>query len=134
MLLNCSKSLLASFVVLSAIAVSSVGALAQQVIKTGGVLSGELQAMRNRGPEGKNVDTFQLVSVPRRLPGPNGLCNLETGPETFEIATNSDTEMNQLKSLIGKQISIKAKEVSCSEQAGQMSDAVVLKWSLVKVN
>ena len=36
--------------------------------------------------------TFQLASEPRRLPPPNGLCNLETGPETFQIVTNNDAE------------------------------------------
>lgn len=106
-------------------------AQAQQVIAKGGVLSGELQAMRARGPDGKRVNSFQLVSEPRKLPGPDGLCNLETGPETFQIVTSSEAEAKQLKSYIGKQVSIRADQVSCAELAGQMSDAVVTKWSLV---
>lgn len=106
-------------------------AQAQQVIAKGGVLSGELQAMRARGPDGRRVNSFQLVSEPRKLPGPDGLCNLETGPETFQIVTSSEAEAKQLKSYIGKQVSIRADQVSCAELAGQMSDAVVTKWSLV---
>jgi hypothetical protein len=59
-------------------------------INAGDVLSGELNAMRLRGgKQGKRVATYQLTSEPRRLPPPNGLCGLETGPETFQIVTNS---------------------------------------------
>jgi hypothetical protein len=131
MILNLLKIVLASVVLCGFVAVCSVEAGAQQVIKTGGVLSGELRAMRNRDPKGKRVNTFQLVSEPRKLPGPNGLCNLETGPETFQIVTSSDAEASRLKGFIGKQVSIKADEITCAEQAGQMSDAIVSKWSLV---
>jgi hypothetical protein len=118
-------------VLLSAIPLTSLRASAQQAIKAGGVLRGELQAMRNRGPQGKRVNSFQLVSEPRRLPGPNGLCNLETGPETFQIVTASDADASRLKAFIGKQVLIKADEIACAEEAGQMSDAIVSKWSLV---
>jgi hypothetical protein len=81
--------------------------------------------------KGKRVSTFQLVSEPHRLPPPNGLCNLETGPETFQIVTNNDAQAAQLKDFIGKQISVKVDEVACAEDAGQMSEAVVTKWSVV---
>ena len=54
-----------------------------KLINAGDILSGQLNAMRMRGgKKGKRVNTYQLVSEPRRLPPPNGLCNLETGPET----------------------------------------------------
>jgi hypothetical protein len=36
-----------------------------------------------------------------------------------------------LKDFIGKQISVKVDEVACAEDAGQMSEAVVTKWSVV---
>ena len=105
-------------------------AQAQQVIKNGDVLTGQLNAMHSRA-KGKRVSTFQLVSEPHRLPPPNGLCNLETGPETFQIVTNNDTQAAQLKDFVGKQISVKVDEVACAEDAGQMSEAVVTKWSVV---
>src|SRR5258708_35715701 len=70
-------------------------------IKAGDVLSGELNAMRTRdGKKGKRVATYQLTSEPRRLPPPNGLCNLETGPETFQLITSSDAQAAQLKGFI----------------------------------
>jgi hypothetical protein len=107
-------------------------AKAGKLINAGDILSGQLNAMRMRGAKkGKRVNTYQLVSEPRRLPPPNGLCNLETGPETFQIVTNSDAQTAQLKGFIGKEISVKVDEVACAEDAGQMSEAVVTKWSVV---
>jgi hypothetical protein len=103
-----------------------------KLINAGDILSGQLNAMRVRGAKkGKRVSTYQLVSEPRRLPPPNGLCNLETGPETFQIVTNSDAQTAQLKGFIGKEISVKVDEVACAQDAGQMSEAVVTKWSVV---
>jgi hypothetical protein len=107
-------------------------AKAGKLINAGDILSGQLNAMRVRGAKkGKRVNTYQLVSEPRRLPPPNGLCNLETGPETFQIVTNSDAQTAQLKGFIGKEISVKVDEVACAEDAGQMSEAIVTKWSVV---
>src|SRR6059058_252448 len=103
-----------------------------KLINAGDILSGQLNAMRMRGAKkGKRVNTYQLVSEPRRLPPPNGLCNLETGPETFQIVTNSDAQSAQLKGFIGKEISVKVDEVACAQDAGQMSEAVITKWSVV---
>ncbi|MFY9957591.1 hypothetical protein [Bradyrhizobium sp.] len=100
-------------------------------INAGDVLSGELNAMRVRGKKGKRVATYQLTSEPRRLPPPNGLCGLETGPETFQIVTNSDAQAAELIGLVGKVVSLKIDEVACAHDAGQMSEAVVTKWSVV---
>lgn len=105
---------------------------AGKLINAGDVLSGELNAVKVRGvKKGKRVATYQLMSEPRRLPPPNGLCNLETGPETFQLITSSDAQAAQLKNFIGKEISVKVDEVACAQDAGQMSEAVVTKWSVV---
>jgi hypothetical protein len=107
-------------------------AKAAKLIKTGEVLTGELNVMNLRGgKKGKRVATYQVTSEPRRLPTANGLCGLETGPETFQIVTNSDAQASQLKSFLGKEVSLRVDEVACSQEAGQMSDAVVTKWSVV---
>jgi hypothetical protein len=103
-----------------------------KLIKVGDVLSGELNAMKVRGgKKGKRVATYQVTSEPRRLPPPNGLCNLETGPETFQLITSNEAQAAQLRGFIGKPISIKVDEVACAQDAGQMSEAVVTKWSVV---
>ena len=129
------------FAVMMAVALAAPCAWAQQAepaprpgkpINAGDVLSGELNAMKIRGgTKGKRAPTYQITSEPRRLPAPNGLCNLETGPETFQLVTNSDAQAAQLKNFIGKEISVKVDEVACAQGAGQMSEAVVTKWSVV---
>jgi hypothetical protein len=101
-------------------------------IAAGDVLSGELTAMRVKGGNrGKRVATYQITSEPRRLPPPSGLCNLETGPETFQLITTSDAQAAQLKGMVGREISVKVEEVACAQDAGQMTEAVVTKWSVV---
>ena len=105
---------------------------AGSLIKAGDILSGQLNALRTRGgKKGKRTATYQLTSEPRRLPPPGGLCNLETGPETFQIVTSSDTQIAQLKAYVGKEVSLKVDEVACAQDPGQMSEAIVTKWSLV---
>jgi hypothetical protein len=132
--LACAAILTAAFV--GPVALAEVGEpqlKAGKPINTGEVLSGELNAMRVRGGKsGKRVATYQLTSEPRRLPPPSGLCNLETGPETFQLITTSEAQAAQLKGLVGKEISVKVDEVACALEAGQMTDAVVTKWSVVK--
>ena len=130
-----------SFAVIMVAALAAPAARAQQAepapkagkpINAGEVLSGELNAMKIRGGKrGKGAATYQLTSEPRRLPPPNGLCNLETGPETFQLITSSDAQAAQLKNFIGKEISVKVDEIACAQDAGQMSEAVVTKWSIV---
>jgi hypothetical protein len=130
------------FAAIMAVAVAAPSAQAQQaepappkagkLINAGDVLSGELNAMKIRGgKKGKGAATYQLTSEPRRLPPPNGLCNLETGPETFQLITSSDAQAAQLKGFIGKEISVKVDEIACAQDAGQMSEAVITKWSVV---
>jgi hypothetical protein len=102
------------------------------LIKTGDVLSGELNALRGHaGKKGKRAATYQLTSQPHRLPPPGGLCGLETGPETFQIVTSSDAQAAQLKGFVGKEVSLRVDEIACAEDAGEMSEAIVSKWSVV---
>jgi hypothetical protein len=105
---------------------------AGKLINAGDVLSGELNALRLRGgKKGKRAATYQLTSEPHRLPPPNDLCGLETGPETFQIVANSEAQAAQLKGFIGKEVSLRIEEIACARDAGQMSEAVVTKWSVV---
>jgi hypothetical protein len=133
--LACASAILASLAVSPAPAqqTDSVPKVAAKPINAGDLLSGELTAMRVRGGvKGKRVATYQITSEPRRLPPPSGLCNLETGPETFQLITASDSQAAELKRLVGKEISVKVDEISCAQDAGQMTEAVVTKWSVVK--
>jgi hypothetical protein len=136
------KRLALGVIVAAALAVPAVRAQQDQpvaegtnkagtLLKVGDVLSGQLNALRSRGgKKGKRGATYQLTSEPHRLPPPGGLCGLETGPETFQIVTSSDADVARLKGFVGKTISLRVDEVACAEDAGQMSEAVVTKWSM----
>jgi len=100
-------------------------------INAGDILSGELTTIKTRGKRGKAA-TYQITSQARRLPPPSGLCNLETGPETFQLVTTSDGQAAQLKGFVGKSISVKVDEVACAQDPGQMTEAIITKWSVVK--
>jgi hypothetical protein len=103
-------------------------------IQSGDVLAGELNVLKLRhgGKAGGPEVAYQITSEPRRLPPPGGLCNLETGPETFQLMTSNTAQAAQLKGLLGKQIAVKVDEVACAQDAGQVSEAVITKWSIVK--
>jgi hypothetical protein len=104
---------------------------APKALNVGDVLNGQLNNLRGHDAKGKRNAVFQLTSEPRRLPAPAGLCNLENGPETFEIVTTSEAQAGQLRKLVGKQVTLKVAELSCADKAGQMSEAQVTKWSVV---
>ena len=102
-----------------------------QLLRSGGVLSGELALVAGHA-EGKRVTMYQITSEPRKLPGPDGLCNLETGPETFKLVTRGDGDEKVLKKLVGKTISIQAKELACPQGPADIADAVVKSWALAQ--
>jgi hypothetical protein len=127
-------------VIIMAAALAAPSAWAQQAepapkpgkpINAGDVLSGELNAMKG-SKKSKRAATYQITSEPRRLPPPSGLCNLETGPETFQLVPSGDAQAAQLKTFAGKEISVKVDEIACASDPGQMSEAVITKWSLIK--
>jgi hypothetical protein len=104
-----------------------------KLINAGDILSGELTTIKTRGGKrGPKTATYQITAEARRLPPPSGLCNLETGPETFQLVTTSDAQAAQLKGFVGKSISVKVDEVTCAQDPGQMTEAIITKWSVVK--
>ena len=105
---------------------------AGKLLRAGDILSGELNSMRVRsGKDGKRVATYEITSEPRRLPPPNGLCDLMTGPETFQLITTSEAQTAQLKRLVGKEVSVRIGNVTCARDIGQMNEAIVSKWTVV---
>jgi ornithine carbamoyltransferase len=47
------------------------------------------------------------------------------------IVSILEAQTAQLKNFIGKEISVKVDEVACAQDAGQISEAVITKWSVV---
>jgi len=132
-----SKSAIPAILTAVMVALTSGAATAQEDIlqtpgkplRLGDVISGHLDAMHVRGRKG---DAFQLSSEPRRLPPPHLTCDLMTGPQTFELVTHNDAEVTQLKGLMGHVVSIKVGEISCADAVGQLSEAVISQWRVVK--
>jgi hypothetical protein len=125
-------SILATLAACGAAAQQATGELkAGRPINAGEVLSGELTVLKTRAMK-PGHPAYQITSEPRRLPAPNGLCNLETGPETFQLVIASPAQASQLKGLLGKQIAVKVDQIECAHDATQISEAVITKWSLVK--
>jgi hypothetical protein len=114
---------------LSLVSLMQTGAEAQQLLPLGGVISGELNAVSIH-VDGKKITTYQISSAARKLPGPNGLCNLETGPETFQLAIHGDNDVKALKKYLGKTISVKASALACPQDPTEIAEAVVKSWTL----
>jgi hypothetical protein len=126
------SALAASLLTILVAAAPDVRAEAPLAMRSGDVLTGQLNAMRSRGARGKRDSIFQLTSEPHRLPPPSGLCGLETGPETFQIVASSDAQIRDLQKFVGKEISIVVDDVACATEPGQMSEAVITKWSVMQ--
>jgi len=126
------SALAASLLMISVAAAPDAWAEAPLAMRSGDVLTGQLNAMRSRGAKGKRASIFQLASQPHRLPPPSGLCGLETGPETFQIVASTDAQIRDLQKFVGKEISIVVDDVACATEPGQMSEAVVTKWSVMQ--
>ena len=85
-------------------------------------------ARRQEGQARRDLSAHQRAAP---VAAAERLCNLETGPETFQIVTTSDAQAAQLKGLSARKSRCRVDEVACAQDAGQMSEAVVTKWSVV---
>jgi len=80
--------------------------------------------MRTKGGKrGPKTATYQITSEARRLPPPSGLCNLETGRRRSSSSSPSDAQAAQLKSKVGKEISVKSMKSPARRTPGRMSEA-----------
>jgi hypothetical protein len=115
-----------------ALALASVASpgLAQHAIKDGDLLAGQLRLVRTRHPNGTAIDVFQIVSAPRKMPADDEFCDKPA--TTFHIVAMDSAKTKQLRSLLGKTISLKAEALFCSHTAWHIGDVVVTKWSELK--
>ena len=111
----------------SAVIAAAPDAFAQELIKNGDTLTGQLRLVREEHPNGTPINAFQIVSAPRKMPATDDFCD---GPaSTFHIVAIDSTKGDQLRALLGRTVSLKADELFCSHTAWHIGDAVVLKWS-----
>ena len=109
------------------VAIAAPAAMAQQAIREGDTLTGQLRLVRAKHPNGTPINAFQIVSAPRAMPANDEFCDKPA--TTFHIVAMDDAKMKQLQPLVGKTVSLQAEELFCSHTAWHIGDAVVLKWS-----
>jgi hypothetical protein len=100
--------------------------LAQDAIKEGDLLSGELRLVRTRHPNGTPINAYQIVSAPRTMPANDDFCDKPA--KIFHIVAMDDARTKQLRPLIGKKVSLKADALFCSHTAWHIGDVVVTEW------
>jgi len=101
-------------------------------INAGDVLSGELNSMRIRAQQGQTRRTYQLTSEPRGCRRRTDFAIWKTGPETFQLINQQRRAgLRQLKRF-HRQGDIREgrRRFACAQDAGQMSEAVITKWSV----
>jgi hypothetical protein len=106
-------------------------AQAQQPIREGDTLTGTLRLVTTRHPNGTKLVAYQIVSEPRMMPAHDDFCDYDKGATTFHLFTMTDAAKKQLKPLLGKQISVKAVALFCSETAWHVGDVAVPQWTVL---
>lgn len=105
-------------------------AQAQAPIKDGDILTGTLRVVRTRHDNGTKIVAYQIVSKPRAI-ADDGFCTAENGATTFHLFAITDVARKQLKPLLGKQVSVKAVKLFCSQTAWHIGDVAVPEWTLL---
>ena len=115
-----------------AVLLIGASAKAQQPIKEGDTLTGKLRLVQTRHPNGTRLEAYQIVSEPRMMPANDDFCDYDKGATTFHLFTMTKAAKKQLKPLIGKQVSVKATALFCSETAWHIGDVAVPEWTVLK--
>jgi hypothetical protein len=105
---------------------------AQQAIRDGDMLTGELRLVRTRHPNGTRIEAYQIVSAPRAMPSDDEFCEAGKGATTFHLFTMNDADKRKLAGRLGETITVKADELFCAQTAWHIGDVAVPKWSLAK--
>jgi hypothetical protein len=121
-------------VLLATVAFLMAGALsrAQETLKQGDILSGQLRLVKTRHPNGTPISAYQIViDNPRDFAEKDGFCN--DTPKTFHVVVIGDkAKASRLNRLIGQNVAVIGEEFFCSQTAWHIGDAVVTKWWFAK--
>jgi hypothetical protein len=116
---------------------SMTGTSAQDTLKPGDVISGQLRLVKTHHPNGMPISAYQIVvDHPKKFANPDEFCNKGEVPKTFHVAVIDDdkTKWARLKQLVGKKIAVIADEFFCSHTAWHIGDAVLIKWRFVDLD
>jgi hypothetical protein len=104
---------------------------AQAPIKDGDILTGTLRLVRTRHDNGTRIVAYQIVSKPRTMPADDDFCTAGNDATTFHLFAITDAARKQLKPRLGKQVSVKAVRLFCSQTAWHIGDVAVPEWTLL---
>jgi hypothetical protein len=105
---------------------------AQDVLKSGDVISGRLRLVKITHFNGTPIRAYQIVvAAPKPLENMDHFCEGRP-PKTFHLFV-ADDEPNFviLKKRLGKTVSVVGDKFFCSENVWQVGDAVVVEWHFV---
>lgn len=112
-------------------AVAQVCAEDAPPIKNGDTLTGKLRLVRTQHPNGTPIKAYQIVSAPRKMPADDDFCTYDgPGATTFHLFAMTKVAASQLKSLLGKTITVRADSLFCSETAWHIGDVAVPQWTV----
>jgi hypothetical protein len=114
---------------LAGLLLASGGAHAQDLLKPGDTISGKLRLVQTRHPNGTRLTAYQIVADhPRKFAKADQFCG-DTPPKTFHlVAMNDKAKAAQLKTRLGRRVTVMLEDFFCSETAWHVGDAVSFAW------
>jgi len=125
------RGILAGLMFVAAFSAAIGSAAAQDVLGRGDTLSGKLQLVETRQPNGTLTKSYQIVSEPRRMADNNDdfCANPDRKATTFHLFTKTKSDRVTLSRLLGKNVRVRVWSLFCSQTAWHVGDAAVSQWS-----
>lgn len=107
----------------------TISAIAQDTLKSGDAITGQLRVVTVKHPNGTPIRAWQIVAdKPKPFAKKDEFCG-DKPPKVFHlILSNNPEQMKRLRRRIGKTIAIEAEDFFCSQTAWHIGDAVVAQW------
>jgi hypothetical protein len=106
---------------------SASGSSADELLRQGEAISGELRLLHTHHPNGTPIEAYQIVvDHPRDLANKDQFCG-DTPPVTFHLFAD-EGQRRKLDPLLGTRVTVVGDTFFCSETAWHVGDAVVIKW------
>jgi len=115
------------FLLAALLDMSANSSSADELLRQGEAISGELRLVRTTHPNGTPIEAYQIsVDHPRDLANRDQFCG-DTPPVTFHLFAD-EGQRKKLDPLLGTRITVVADKFFCSETAWHVGDAVVINW------
>jgi hypothetical protein len=104
---------------------------AQATLKLGDIITGTLQVVNAKHPNGTAIRAYEIVSnAPKPFAKKDEFCGAKP-PKTFQLIVTKNPALTQrLDRLVGKTIAVEAEDFFCAQTAWHIADAVLAQWRL----